>query len=86
MEQLRLQSLQAVVFDMDGLMFDSERYIQTAWNQAGTILGYGTLGDHIEKTLGFNGTKRREFSWIYAVRTSHMTNFWNFTAACILTG
>ena len=61
MEQLRLQSLQAVVFDMDGLMFDSERYIQTAWNQAGTILGYGTLGDHIEKTLGFNGTKRREF-------------------------
>ena len=61
MEQLRLQSLQAVVFDMDGLMFDSERYIQTAWNQAGTMLGYGTLGDHIEKTLGFNGTKRREF-------------------------
>lgn len=46
---------------MDGLMFDSERYIQTAWNQAGTMLGYGTLGDHIEKTLGFNGTKRREF-------------------------
>lgn len=33
MEQLRLQSLQAVVFDMDGLMFDSERYIQTAWNR-----------------------------------------------------
>lgn len=25
------------------------------------MLGYGTLGDHIEKTLGFNGTKRREF-------------------------
>lgn len=61
MDKTRLKSLQAVVFDMDGLMFDSERYIQTAWNQAGTILGYGTLGDHIEKTLGFNGTKRREF-------------------------
>ena len=61
MDKTRLKSLQAVVFDMDGLMFDSERYIQTAWNQAGTMLGYGTLGDHIEKTLGFNGTKRREF-------------------------
>lgn len=61
MDQSKLKSLQAVVFDMDGLMFDSERYIQTAWNQAGMILGYGTLGDHIEKTLGFNGTKRREF-------------------------
>lgn len=61
MDKIRLKSLQAVVFDMDGLMFDSERYIQTAWNQAGTMLGYGTLGDHIEKTLGFNGTKRREF-------------------------
>ena len=61
MDKTRLKSLQAVVFDMDGLMFDSERHIQTAWNQAGTMLGYGTLGDHIEKTLGFNGTKRREF-------------------------
>ena len=61
MDKTRLKSLQAVVFDMDGLMFDSEQYIQTAWNQAGTMLGYGTLGDHIEKTLGFNGTKRREF-------------------------
>ena len=61
MDKTRLKSLQAVVFDMDGLMFDSERYIQTSWNQAGTMLGYGTLGDHIEKTLGFNGTKRREF-------------------------
>ena len=61
MDKTRLKSLQAVVFDMDGLMFDSERYIQTAWNQAGTMLGYGSLGDHIEKTLGFNGTKRREF-------------------------
>ena len=55
------KKIKAVIFDMDGLMFDSERYIQTAWNQAGTMLGYGTLGDHIEKTLGFNGTKRREF-------------------------
>ena len=61
MDKTRLKSLQGVIFDMDGLMFDSERYIQTAWNQAGTMLGYGTLGDHIEKTLGFNGTKRREF-------------------------
>ena len=61
MEKHRLKSLEAVVFDMDGLMFDSERYIQMPWNKAGTILGYGTLGDHIRETLGFNGEKRREF-------------------------
>ena len=27
--------LAAVVFDMDGLMFDSERIVQISWNVAG---------------------------------------------------
>ena len=43
-----------VVFDMDGLMFDSERIVQYSWNIAGERMGYGPLGDHIYHTLGLN--------------------------------
>ena len=32
-----------VVFDMDGLMFDSERIVQYSWNIAGERMGYGPL-------------------------------------------
>jgi HAD superfamily hydrolase (TIGR01509 family) len=52
----------AVVFDMDGLMFDSERIIQISWNQAGQKMGYGALGDdNVRNTLGFNNARRRQY-------------------------
>jgi len=38
--------IQAVIFDMDGLMLDTERIAQIAWQRAGTELGY-TLPDEI---------------------------------------
>lgn len=54
-----MAAVEAVVFDMDGLIFDSERVVQRSWNDAGEILGYGRIGEHIYNTLGFN-VKRRE--------------------------
>lgn len=52
----------AVVFDMDGLMFDSERIIQMAWNEAGQKMGYGRLGDENSKnTMGYNNDRRRQY-------------------------
>ena len=39
MDLNKLKEIQAVVFDMDGLMFDSERYVQKSWDIAGERLG-----------------------------------------------
>ena len=47
MDLNKLKEIQAVVFDMDGLMFDSERYVQKSWDIAGERLGYGPLGHNI---------------------------------------
>ena len=33
--------MRAVVFDMDGLMFDTERLAMAAWDYAGEKLGVG---------------------------------------------
>ena len=51
MDLNKLKEIQAVVFDMDGLMFDSERYVQKSWDIAGERLGYGPLGHNIVNTL-----------------------------------
>lgn len=53
--------MKAVVFDMDGLMFDSERIVQYSWNKAGQLLVNKNLGEEIYHTLGFNKKKRREY-------------------------
>ena len=43
--------VEALVFDMDGLLLDSERVVQRSWNYAGEKLGYGRIGEHIYHTL-----------------------------------
>ncbi len=50
--------IKALLFDMDGLLLDSERVVQYSWNVAGKQLGYGKVGEHIYKTLGMNVTGR----------------------------
>ena len=43
-----------VIFDMDGLMFDTERVFIKAWDYAGERIGIGKAGYMIFKTLGMN--------------------------------
>lgn len=53
---------EAVVFDMDGVMFDSERIVQYSFNKAGGEMGYGLLGDeNICFTLGMNRAGRKAY-------------------------
>ncbi|WBW95994.1 HAD family hydrolase [Oceanirhabdus sp. W0125-5] len=46
--------IKAVVFDMDGLMFDTERLTIKAWDYAGEKIGIGKMGHMVYKTLGMN--------------------------------
>ena len=51
----------AVVFDMDGLMLDTERIIKYSWDVTGENLGYGKLGENIKNTLGMNRALRNDY-------------------------
>lgn len=46
--------MKAFIFDMDGLMFDTERVFIGAWDYAGEKLGLGKTGYMVLKTLGMN--------------------------------
>lgn len=43
-----------VIFDMDGLMFDTEKVFIKAWDYAGEKIGIGKAGYMVNKTLGMN--------------------------------
>lgn len=46
--------MRAFIFDMDGLMFDTERVFVSAWDYAGEKMGLGKTGYMVLKTLGMN--------------------------------
>lgn len=50
--------IKGIVFDMDGLMIDSERVVQHSWTVVGQKMGYGDLGEDIYHTLGLNQKAR----------------------------
>ena len=49
----------AVIFDMDGLMLDTERVIVPVWGRAGEILGYNISQDVILKMVGISSENAR---------------------------
>lgn len=54
--------MNTVIFDMDGLMFDTERVFVLAWDYAGEKIGIGKAGYMVHKTLGMN-TAASEKIW-----------------------
>ena len=52
--------MKAVVFDMDGLMFDTERVFALAWDYVGVEMGLGKAGYMGLKTLGLNVEKTQQ--------------------------
>ena len=46
--------MKAFIFDMDGLMFDTERVFIGAWDYAGEKMGLGKAGFMLFRTLGMN--------------------------------
>lgn len=53
--------IEAIIFDMDGLLFDSERIVQRSWEEAGNQLGITRMGSHIYQTLGMNRAGRNKY-------------------------
>jgi len=49
-----------VIFDMDGLMFDTEKVFIKAWDYAGEKIGIGKAGYMVYKTLGMSITTSYE--------------------------
>lgn len=46
--------MKAVIFDMDGVLFDTEAICRLAWDYAGEQMGIGKAGYMVMKTLGMN--------------------------------
>ncbi|MCL2440710.1 MAG: HAD family phosphatase [Treponema sp.] len=50
----------AVIFDMDGLMFDTENLTIPIWEPAGNLFGYKITRDIVMKVIGISNKRSRE--------------------------
>lgn len=55
--------MQTIIFDMDGLMFDTESVFVKAWDYAGEQIGIGKAGYMTLKTLGMSIVMSRDI-WV----------------------
>ena len=53
--------IKGVVFDMDGLLLDTEQIVKRTWTDVGKAFGYPDMGEQIYHTLGFNRARRKEY-------------------------
>jgi beta-phosphoglucomutase family hydrolase len=55
-----LSNVSAIIFDMDGLMFDTERLVINAWEKVGKEFGIDISKDIVIETMGLNvlGTEK----------------------------
>lgn len=51
--------IKGIVFDMDGLMFDTGRLVIMAWKFAGLQMGLNITDDLVIMTLGLNKIQKR---------------------------
>ena len=70
--------MRAVIFDMDGLMFDTERVFVKAWDYAGEKLGLGPTGHMVFKTMGMN-TEGCQRVWRENYPNIDMDALWRYT-------
>ena len=49
-----MEKISLVIFDMDGLMFDTENVYIASWVKVGRDLGYDITPEFISKTMGLN--------------------------------
>jgi len=89
--------IKGIIFDMDGLMFDTERLVIKAWDFAGKQMGYSITKDIVIKTLGLNTENTRrvfiehlgnnfDFYVIRKIRVDYMTDYIDKNGIPIKTG
>ena len=55
-----LKDFQAVIFDMDGVLFDSERTMLECWDEAARAHGFEGIERYYPDTIGVNAERTRE--------------------------
>ena len=89
--------IKGIIFDMDGLMFDTERLVIKAWDFAGKQMGCSITKDIVIKTLGLNTENTRrvfiehlgnnfDFYVIRKIRVDYMTDYIDKNGIPIKTG
>lgn len=89
--------IKGIIFDMDGLMFDTERLVIKAWDFAGKQMGYSITKDIVIKTLGLNTENTRrvfiehlgnnfDFYVFRKIRVDYMTDYIDKNGIPIKTG